>query len=518
MENSGAAIVRNMSGRHGEVRGLSLSRRSSQFEGRFGRMFRSLSAAEFDEDTLMELGEAMTAARDDPPTPETESDDEENVGTDADPGISAGYTYLGQFIDHDLTFDPVSSLQRQNDPDGLTDYRTPRFDLDSVYGRGPDDQPYLYRADGRTMLLGERLTGNSNDPGARDLPRISFDDDPARAIIGDPRNDENVMVSQLHASMLRFHNRMAAMLPSKDFEHVQRMVRWHYQWVVLHDFLPAIVGPDMVAEIMGHVKEGETSTAQPPQLKFFKQKNEGFMPIEFSVAAYRFGHSMVRPLYRLNQTVSRLPIFANDKGQDLKGFRTFPREWSIDWRLFFPRSGAPRTGPERVQPAYKIDTSLVNPLGSLPPSVVKDPPPSLAQRNLLRGWSMQLPSGQAVAAAMGFEPIPDGKLTIGKATKEGGKRKNKSIAHISDKFKGNAPLWFYILSEAQQSFVNDQTPIRLGKVGGRIVGEVFIGLMLADSHSYLRQMPTFKPRNDFLSDSGKFRMSDLLHQAKKART
>jgi hypothetical protein len=195
MENSGAAIVRNMSGRHGEVRGLSLSRRSSQFEGRFGRMFRSLSAAEFDEDTLMELGEAMTAARDDPPTPETESDDEENVGTDADPGISAGYTYLGQFIDHDLTFDPVSSLQRQNDPDGLTDYRTPRFDLDSVYGRGPDDQPYLYRADGRTMLLGERLTGNSNDPGARDLPRISFDDDPARAIIGDPRNDENVMVS-----------------------------------------------------------------------------------------------------------------------------------------------------------------------------------------------------------------------------------------------------------------------------------------------------------------------------------
>jgi hypothetical protein len=368
------------------------------------------------------------------------------------------------------------------------------------------------------MLLGERLTGNSDDPEARDVPRISFDGDPARAIIGDPRNDENVMVSQLQASMLRFHNRMAAVLsPSAGFECVQRMVRWHNQWVNLHDYLPAIVGRDTVAEIMGHVKEGETSTAQPPQLKFFKQKHEGFMPIEFSVAAYRFGHSMVRPLYRLNQTVSRLPIFANGEGQDLKGFRAFPREWAIDWRLFFPTAGAPPTGAERVQPAYKIDTSLVNPLGGLPPSVVKDPPPSLAQRNLLRGWRMQLPSGQAVAAAMGFEPIPDCKLKIGKANQDG-KDKNKSITQISENFKGNAPLWFYILSEAQQSFVNDRTPIRLGEVGGRIVGEVFIGLMLADSHSYLRQMPTFKPLDEFLSDRGEFRMSDLLHQAKKART
>ena len=95
----------------------------------------------------------MTAPAEDAPTPETEQDDEENVGTSGNPGIAAGYTYLGQFIDHDLTFDPASSLERQNDPDGLVDYRTPRFDLDNVYGRGPDYQPYLYRDDGRTMLL-----------------------------------------------------------------------------------------------------------------------------------------------------------------------------------------------------------------------------------------------------------------------------------------------------------------------------------------------------------------------------
>src|SRR5436305_4631615 len=157
IENTGSATTNKSSGRHGTLRGLDLSRRSSQLEGRFGRMFRTLPPAKFDEDILTKLAAAMTADAD-PPTPEEKDDDEENSG------ISAGYTYLGQFIDHDLTFDPASSLQRQNDPDGLVDYRTPRFDLDCVYGRGPDDQPYLYRQDGRHMLLGDPLTGNADDP------------------------------------------------------------------------------------------------------------------------------------------------------------------------------------------------------------------------------------------------------------------------------------------------------------------------------------------------------------------
>lgn len=91
-------------------------------------------------------------------------DDEENQG------INAGYTYLGQFIDHDLTFDPASSLQKQDDPDALVDFRTPRFDLDNIYGRGPDDQPYLYEEDGRLLQLGRPLTGNSQDRDTRDVP------------------------------------------------------------------------------------------------------------------------------------------------------------------------------------------------------------------------------------------------------------------------------------------------------------------------------------------------------------
>ena len=146
----------------------------------------------------MALGKAMVA-------------DHEPIKEGPDPeesGIPAVYTYLGQFIDHDLTFDPASSLQQQDDPDGLVDFRTPRFDLDNVYGKGPDDAPYLYHAD-NTFILGRKLTGAASNPNARDLPRSRPDDkdpddsaqedlnNPRRAIIGDPRNDENLIVSQL---------------------------------------------------------------------------------------------------------------------------------------------------------------------------------------------------------------------------------------------------------------------------------------------------------------------------------
>src|ERR1700761_9578509 len=154
-----------MTGRHGTVvRGLSATLSSPQFEGRFGRLFRALPHARFgrteaeNQQNLQKLGVAMSATFD---PPKDGADDEES-------GIPALYTYLGQFIDHDLTFDPASSLQKANDPDSLVDYRTPRFDLDNIYGRGPDDQPYLYE-DGRRFLLGDEITGGGFD--ATDLPR-----------------------------------------------------------------------------------------------------------------------------------------------------------------------------------------------------------------------------------------------------------------------------------------------------------------------------------------------------------
>src|SRR6476620_4698704 len=152
---------------HGGVRGEAQVTRSPLFEGRFGRMFRRLRPAVFSEAALHALATVMIAEAEAEPTPETDVDDEENQG------IAAGVTYLGQFIDHDLTCDPASSLMKQNDPDALVDFRNPQFDLDNVYGRGPDDQPYLYEADGRFFFIERPPTGNPTDPHTRDVPRHS---------------------------------------------------------------------------------------------------------------------------------------------------------------------------------------------------------------------------------------------------------------------------------------------------------------------------------------------------------
>ncbi|OUL23076.1 hypothetical protein BV378_22595 [Nostoc sp. RF31YmG] len=504
-------------------------------------MFRTLPAATFSEAALEALGKAMTAEfEEDGPTPETEVDDEENTG------IAAGYTYLGQFIDHDLTFDPASSLQKNNDPEALEDFRTPRFDLDSIYGRGPDDQPYLYRDDAVHMLLGRKVTGSAFDQNTRDVLRnIPESGEPARALIGDPRNDENTIVSQLQSTVLRFHNRVVDFLTKRDgsipkFEKVQQEVRWHYQWLILHDFLPTIIGKETLYSVLPQLKEeadGLCFHSFTPNLKFFKWKEEPFIPVEFAVAAYRFGHSMVRPIYRLNTSNSdRFFIFpVKDKDgkftDGLTGFKSFPEDRAVDWTLFFYIEDRPKLGSNRIQPAYKIDTSLVNPLGFLPPSVAKDIP-SLAERNLKRGLRMGLPSGQAVARLMGIPIIPDEQLLVGKANAADGAN-NQAITKISSEFSNNAPLWYYILAEAQQEVqkaaqhlpqnpTNEQKdkvnniPVRLGPVGGRIVGEVFVGLLYGDSHSYLRQYPGWKPIPEFCRN-GHFGIAELILQAKESK-
>jgi hypothetical protein len=499
------------------VRGEMLSRQSTQYEGRFGRMFRTLPGADHQEEDLKKLARAMRAEREEEPTGaeqhtlEELPDEEENVG------ISAGYTYLGQFIDHDLTFDPASSLQRQNDPDGLVNFRTPRFDLDCLYGRGPDDQPYLYANDGIHMLLGRALTGSRHDPQARDLPRNTPNpNEPQRALIGDPRNDENVIIAQLHATMLRFHNRMADILaqPGRPvaFEQVQREVRFHYQWVVLHDFLPTIIGENMLRDIVPSLASNSAPNRPnmfKPNLEFFSWKKTPFIPIEFSVAAYRFGHSMVRPMYRLNTFLDeRQEIFAKRRSNSLVGFRAFPNNWAIDWNLFFKiAADPPALGKDRLQPSYKIDTSLVEPLGRLPRSIVKDHF-SLAERNLLRGMRMSLPSGQAVARLMGLPVISEENLWIASAPEDEHGR-SPQLAKLCGNFTDNAPLWFYILAEAQQAALNNTTPVRLGPVGGRIVGEVLVGLLHGDSQSYVQQEPGWQPREEF-TRNGKFGMAELI--------
>jgi hypothetical protein len=288
-----------MSAKHGlPLLGLETVPSSALFQGRFGRIFRNLLPATFggnvDENVanLNKLGEAMSSLLD---PPKDGKDDEES-------GIPALYTYLGQFIDHDITFDPASSLQQQNDPNALIDFRTPAFDLDNVYGRGQADQPYMYDGD-RLFLFGTPLNGGNAN--AKDLARNNAN--PNRALIGDPRNDENSIVSQLQGLFLRFHNRTVADNPGMSFQDVQQQVRFHYQYVVLNDFLPRVVH----SSVLNALKSGNQYDQH--KLKFFHWKHEPFMPVEFSVAAYRFGHSMIRPDYRLNDSVL-LPIFP------IKGF------------------------------------------------------------------------------------------------------------------------------------------------------------------------------------------------------
>jgi hypothetical protein len=497
------------------VRGSNLSRSSPLFEGQFGRIFRALPPADFGEsdaasiNALTALASKMTSVAD-PADPKDGQDNEES-------GIPAAYTYLGQFIDHDLTFDPASSLQKQNDPDALVDFRTPRFDLDNVYGRGPDDQPYLYE-DGRSFLLGKPLSGAAANPKAKDVPRSTpaSTTNAKRAIIGDPRNDENVIVSQLQGLWHRFHNKIAADHPAWEFARVQREVRFHYQWLVVHDFLRTVVSNDVVHEVLPHLGKKTNVLDDKPNLRFYHFRNEPFMPLEFSVAAYRFGHSMVRPGYRLSETIGPLSIFAPDPLKALTGFREFPNTWAIDWNLFMdlaPRDPADTT---RTQLAYKIDTSLVNPLGNLPPSVAVNPN-VLALRNLERGWRLRLPSGQDAARAMGIKPLKDSEILIGKFTGDSADIIG-SIDSIDPGFKENCPLWTYILAETVQSDVTLKTTKgdkkiktrKLGPVGGRIVVETFIGILLGDSSSYLNLDPLWTPT---LAVNGVFGLRELIKTA-----
>lgn len=503
-----------MSSRHAIVpRGLNATR-SPLSQGRFGRMFRKLPPAKFgpsDSDNvanLSALADKMVAGFDGP-----------KDGPDAEEsGIPALYTYFGQFIDHDITFDPVSSLTKQQDPDGLVDFRTPSLDLDNLYGRGPNDQPYMY--DGIKFRLGEKLTG-AGVPDAVDLPRFK-----GRALIGDPRNDENSIVSQFQALMLRFHNRMVDDNDSLSFEEVQQRVRFHYQYVVLNDFLPRIVHASVLDALKtaGHYDRSK--------LAYYHWKTYPFMPVEFSVAAYRLGHSMIRPGYRLNDAANMLlQIFPDPNNPDhnaLTGFRAMGPGRAMDWGRFIDLDtraygveddDTNTDNKRRLQFAYRIDASLVDPLAHLPPEVASNPS-SLALRNLERSWRLGLPSGQAVARAMNLTPLADDQIIIGKAVDEAGPGDPQTrIATIANgAFAGNCPLWAYVLAEARQFQTAVNIPAtgapgpintpQLGPVGGRIVAEVFLGMLFGDNSSVLSLDPQWTP----VTGSG-FALKDLVAYA-----
>ena len=569
-------------------RGLLSAPSSSQRSFRFGRMFRRLPVYEVADTSLVVLAAAMIQPTEEDPSgqpvldkPLGADDDDENTSvlSNGELRLPAGYTYFGQFVDHDITFDPASSLTRQNDPDALTDFRTPAFDLDNVYGRGPSEDPFAYAADGVHLREGLPI----GPGGRRDLPRalrpgatltgdgseVDRLDTLDRAIIGDPRNDENRIISQLQATMIHFHNRVVdwvaaqepglAANPDNLLKRAQQVVRWHYQWVVVHDFLRRIAGDDpfmpgtgVVADVLPSVPfrsgAGDEHVTRP-RLLFYAPHEHPYMPVEFSVAAYRYGHSMVRPSYEINHVLltarqhpqavpgspgvlaSRIPIFTQTDGErdNLNGFRPVPDEWGVDWGFFLELGDSDARLP---QPSYKIDAELVHPLGALPASVAAAAPvvggfpgsvaQSLAARNLLRGRAMGLPAGEDVAHAMGIAPNP--AIAIDAAALANARENVPAItqaqvdAALADLGGGRTPLWYYVLKEAQLAGVGEDATgaavegAHLGPVGARVVAEVLVGLLAGDPMSFLSVQPDWTPvlpRRDGAT-IGPFTLADLV--------
>jgi hypothetical protein len=462
-------------GLHGaELRGMYLTSKNRLAEGRFGLMFKRLPAFAPPTDLLDDLAGKMV---------------EPTTGDEflAKPGqrLFAGFTFIGQFIDHDITLDTTPLNQQQEDPDATANFRTARYDLDSLYGLGPVKEPKFYDPGDPDKLL---LRPNVN--GVLDMAR----DGDGRAMIPDRRNDENLIIVQFHKAVAQFHNRIVdyardqGMRKEWVFETARRLTRWHYQWAVIHDFLPRFVGDGLVGT-SGTVYKEVAGKSPVINLLYYKPTNKDgrpFMPVEFAVAAYRFGHSLIRPFYVINDS-GIVDIFGPAGGRNLNGGRPIPSDLQMVWKNILPDLGF-----DGARPPRKIDTKLSIPLSNLPGSAVPPPDPTvqLAVRNNRRGRLVGLPSGQQVAKAMRVTALSNTELGL---TQSG--------------WGGEAPLWFYILKEAELPPYNGQ---QLGPVGGRIMAETLVGLLQRDPNSYLYLDPSWKPAPPIASTTGKFEFSDLL--------
>jgi hypothetical protein len=421
-------------------------------------------------------------------------------GTNPDnPTMTAGSTFVGQFTDHDITFDQTSQLGVTANPLTSPNTRTPALDLDSVFGGGPGMRPDLYvpNPDGSVGPALKIGTGGVHE----DVPRAPNPGGGYTALLGDPRNDENVMIAGLHCAHILFYNRVLADLGSfslhrfpaargadasqgyVQFLIARQITLWHYQWLLVNEHLPQIAGQAVVSDILSR---GNRFYNPPP--------GDAFMPIEFGAAAYRFGHSMVRPSYRANFTSgtgdspsptadpffglvfdATEPMFNGPvtyDRDDLLGGYPAPRRY-IGWQTFFD------LGDGQVKNNKKIDTTISSVLFTLPvPAIAphtQTSPTVLPQRNLLRQLTWSLPSGQSVAQAMGVPSLTGTDLA--------------DIGAVYAPFATSTPLWYYILAESKIA----SDGLTLGPVAGRIVAETLIGLLRADPASYLSAFPRFQP-------------------------
>jgi hypothetical protein len=425
--------------------------------GKFGRLFGAGSGS---------LTEQEAAAIGGPGGPMHDFD-----GTSPDSGIPAGYIFFAQFIDHDITLDTTSNFR--DDPQSVTvedlpNIRSASLDLDCIYGFGPEASPHIYDANRPGHIA---LHPNGYDL-ARDLG--------GRALIGDPRNDENIFVAQMQLLFQRFHNKIYEERVERDpgskhldrFEEAQKQTRYHYQWLVLFDFLKRLCDPCVYKHAVPKILTGD-----PKQYPYFQHPDNCGklrMPVEFSVAAYRVGHTMVRSRYAANAHELDIELF--DERFGTLGFNGIPEELVVDWRYLLPvhRCIRPRM-------AKGIDPKLADEIQDMPLPVVNSRNPNdraLGFRNLMRGNVMRLPSGQQVAAALqqkygdclqefdlGLDVLPCG------------------CDIDAEKIAGDTPLFYYILRESEIRHKCE----RLGPVGSAILLEVFGGMLVHCENTFIHE-------------------------------
>jgi hypothetical protein len=410
-------------------------------------MFPDLPAATFDDSRLLALG--------------IEGGICDGGACDADGHVEAGQPFFGQYLAHDLTADR-SPLRLHADIDALRNIRSPRANLEALYGGGPVGSPYLYdQADPAKLLLGAD---------GRDVPR----NQQGIALVGDPRNDVHAFMTGLQVAFIHAHNRLVDRLrtdgvsDSELFDDARRALTWHYQWVILNDFLPNLVGTAMTTRVMRD------------DLRLYRLSGEPYIPVEFADAAFRYGHSQIKGDYQLRRGGSRFPVFP-----DLAGFRPLTPDHLIDWTLLFDVPGHPTA--QRAKPIDgQLPTSLIRLPESITGVVEVSAYRSLAARDLQRGMGTGLPSGEAVARAVGAPPLTRQELALGD-------------------WQDETPLWLYILREAAVRHGGDH----LGDVGGRIVAEVIVGIIRRDPESYLANDPSWRPTLP-AHQPGTFKIRDLL--------
>lgn len=435
-------------------------------EDRFGRLFPHLHPAYTSPEILREIGRKGGPM------------DAKGSANRTD-GVAAGLIFFGQFVDHDITLDIASTFDSVVDnPGEIANTRTPTLDLDCVYGLGPEAQPYLYVQGGD--FGGVKLLTGADNPGQDGLAEHDLLRSPnGRAMIGDPRNDENLIISQLQLAMIRFHNHVADTLNDETgltgaalYELAREQTTWHYQWGLVNDYLTAICGRPVVERILGCGREHYCGGVP-------------YIPVEFSVAAYRFGHSMIARDVQVRHGGQRFALFGSEFGPGF-GKITDPAT-VVDWNELLVSDQ-----PASRDKAEKLDTKLATTLLELP--FVDGPPEdkSLATRNLRRGNAFLLPAGEKVAEAVGTSQAHI-DATLDK------------VADINaDLGRDGIPLWLYLLAEAEVvGRAEDDGSFKagegLGPTGATIVGEVLIGLLELDEHSYLGANRDFIPRPEWNS-------------------